>query len=177
MTTAPPFERLSRYRLIEVLGRGSMGEVWLAEDTELPRRVAIKLLPPPLAAHGPLRDRFLREARIAAKLSHPHIVPIHAVDEVASFVFFAMAYVDGPTLAQRIAARGPLPAYEAARVVREVAWALAYAHQKGIVHRDIKSENILLEPGTRRASWRISGSRDCRTRSRVRRASSERRRS
>lgn len=140
-----------RYSLERELGRGGMGVVYLVRELRLDRPVAIKLLPPSLAAHPPLRERFLREARIAAQLSHPHIVPIHAVDEVGDFVFYVMAYVEGETLAQRIAARGPLASQEAARLVREVAWALAYAHQKGVVHRDIKSENILLEPETRRA--------------------------
>jgi predicted Ser/Thr protein kinase len=154
-----------RYSLERELGRGGMGVVYLAREIRLDRPVAIKLLPPALALHQPLRERFLREARIAAHLSHPHIVPIHAVDEVGDFVFYAMAYVEGETLAQRIDARGPLPPHEAARVVREVAWALAYAHQKGVVHRDIKSENILLESETRRAlvaDFGIASLRDAR---------------
>ena len=128
-----------------------MGVVYLAREVRLDRLVAIKLLPPELAAHAKLRERFVREARTAARLSHPYIVPIHAVDEAGSFVFYVMAYVDGETLAQRVASRGPLPPHDATRVLREVAWALAYAHSQGVVHRDIKPANILLERGTGRA--------------------------
>jgi eukaryotic-like serine/threonine-protein kinase len=140
-----------RYSLERELGRGGMGVVYLAREVRLDRLVAIKLLPPELAAHAKLRDRFVREARTAARLSHPYIVPIHAVDEAAEFVFYVMAYVDGETLAQRVTSRGPLSPPDATRILREVAWALAYAHSQGIVHRDIKPANILLERGTGRA--------------------------
>jgi len=140
-----------RYSLERELGRGGMGVVYLAREVRLDRLVAIKLLPPELAAHASLRDRFLREARTAARLSHPYIVPIHAVDESGGFVFYVMAYVDGETLAQRVVSRGPLAPHDATRVLREVAWALAYAHSQGVVHRDIKPANILLERGTGRA--------------------------
>lgn len=128
-----------------------MGVVYLAREVRLDRPVAIKLLPPARAGDARLRERFLREARTAAKLSHPHIIPIFAVDEVLDFVFFAMAFVDGETLTQRVRRRGPLPPSEAARVLREVAWALAYAHSQGLVHRDVKTDNIMLEAATGRA--------------------------
>ena len=140
-----------RYSIDRELGRGGMGVVYLAREVHLDRLVAIKLLPPTLAARPELRERFLREARLAAKLTHPHIVPIHAVEESGAFVFYVMAYVDGETLADRVERRGPLPATEAARVLREVAWALAFAHAQGFVHRDIKPDNILLESSTGRA--------------------------
>jgi serine/threonine-protein kinase len=140
-----------RYSLDRELGRGGMGVVYLANEVDLDRPVAIKLLPPDRAANPRLRARFLQEARTAAKLSHPNIIPIHAVDEAGGFVFFAMAYVDGETLAERVRERGPLPPSEAARVLREVAWALAHAHAHGVVHRDVKPDNILLERGTGRA--------------------------
>ena len=142
---------VGRYSLERELGRGGMGVVYLAREVRLDRPVAIKLLPPELAAQHALRDRFLREARTAARLSHPYVVPIHAVDESDGFVFYVMAYVDGETLAQRVAARGALPAPEVTRLLREVAWALAYAHAQGVVHRDVKPANILLERGTGRA--------------------------
>ncbi|MGH9260360.1 MAG: serine/threonine-protein kinase, partial [Acidimicrobiales bacterium] len=140
-----------RYSLERELGRGGMGVVYLAREVRLDRPVAVKLLPPTRAADGRLRERFLREARTAAKLSHPNIIPIHAVDEVGDFVFFAMAYVEGETLTERVRRRGPLPPSEAGQVLREVAWALAYAHGQGVVHRDVKPDNILLEAGTGRA--------------------------
>jgi len=140
-----------RYSLDRELGRGGMGVVYLANEVDLDRPVAIKLLPPERAANARLKARFLQEARTSAKLSHPNIIPIHAVDEVGDFVYFAMAYVDGETLAERVGTRGPLPPSEAARVLREVAWALSHAHAHGVVHRDVKPDNILLERGTGRA--------------------------
>jgi serine/threonine-protein kinase len=140
-----------RYALERELGRGGMGVVLLARDLSLDRLVALKLLPPLLAAQPLLRERFLREARTAAGLSHPHIVPIHAVEEHEGIAFIAMAFVDGETLADRVRRTGPLPPHEVARILREVAWALAYAHGRGIVHRDIKPDNILIERGSGRA--------------------------
>jgi serine/threonine-protein kinase len=140
-----------RYSLERELGRGGMGVVYLAREVRLDRPVAIKLLPPEFAAQPELRERFLREARTAARLSHPNIVPIHSVDEVGEFVFYVMTFVDGETLAQRVAARGPMPAADVMRTLREVSWALAYSHAQGVVHRDVKPANILLEKGTDRA--------------------------
>ena len=140
-----------RYSIDRELGRGGMGVVYLAREVHLDRLVAIKLLPPEKSGLPTLRDRFLREARLAAKLSHPHIIPIHSVDEVEGFVFYVMAFVDGETLAQRVRSRGPVSASDGTRVLREVAWALAYAHAQGLVHRDVKPDNILIEGGTGRA--------------------------
>ena len=139
-----------RYSLDRELGRGGMGIVYLAREVHLDRLVAIKLLPPERAADPRLRDRFLREARLAAKLSHPNIIPIHSVEEAGDFVFFVMAFIDGETLTQRVRGRGPLSGTEGARVLREVAWALSYAHGQGLVHRDVKPDNILLENVTHR---------------------------
>jgi serine/threonine-protein kinase len=102
-----------RYALERELGRGGMGVVYLARDLSLDRPVAIKLLPPALAARPAFRARFLREARTAARLSHPNIVPIHAVEEHGEFVLFVMGYVEGETLAQRIARQGSLSPEEA----------------------------------------------------------------
>jgi len=166
---SPAFDRLfldfqsalaGRYSLERELGRGGMGVVYLAREVRLDRLVAIKLLPPARASDAKLRERFLREARTAAKLSHPHIIPIFTVDEVGEFVFFAMAYVAGETLTERVVRRGPLAPSEAARVLREIAWALAYAHSQGLVHRDVKPDNIMLEEASGRglvADFGIAG--------------------
>jgi len=139
------------YSIQRELGRGGMGIVYLAREVQLDRDVAIKVLPLHLAQIPASRERFMREARTAAGLSHPHIVPIHRVGEASGFVFFVMSYVEGETLGDRLRARGPLPPADAMRVMREVAWALAYAHGRGIVHRDVKPDNILLEASTGRA--------------------------
>src|SRR5437879_1955279 len=139
-----------RYVLERRLGRGGMGVVYLAREPRLARRVAIKVLPPERALQPAARERFLREARTAAGLSHPNIVSIFAVDEVGDVVFFVMAYVEGESLGQRIRARGPLAPDAVARLLQDVARALAYAHAHGVVHRDVKPDNILLEAPTGR---------------------------
>src|ERR1051325_4482474 len=142
---------LGRYSLERELGRGGMGVVYLAREVRLDRRIAIKLLPPELAAVPALRDRFMREARTAAGLSHPYIVPIHAVDETGGFAYYVMAYVNGETLLDRVKQHGPMKPGDVTGIMREVAWALAYAHAQGVVHRDIKPANIMIESGTERA--------------------------
>jgi len=153
---APEFIALQRalagrYSLERELGRGGMGIVFLARDVALDRPVAIKLLPSDMARQPALRERFLREARTAAKLSQPNIVPIHAVEETGGQVYFVMSYVDGETLGERLRTKGPLTPHEAARMLQETAWALGYAHGRGVVHRDVKPDNIMLERGTGRA--------------------------
>jgi serine/threonine-protein kinase len=140
-----------RYALERELGRGGMGIVYLARDIALDRPVAIKLLPPELAGVPAHRERFLREARIAAGLSHPHIVPIHSVEEPDGLALFVMAYIEGDSLGHRLARGSPLAPTEAARILQEVAWALAYAHGRGVVHRDIKPDNILIDRASGRA--------------------------
>jgi hypothetical protein len=140
-----------RYVLERELGRGGMGAVFLARDLRLDRSVAIKVLPPELAVRPELRERFLRETRTAASFSHPNIVAVHAVEETAQLLYFVMSYVDGETLTQRVRRQGPLTAADATRLVQEVAWALSYAHGRGVVHRDVKPDNILIERATGRA--------------------------
>ncbi len=140
-----------RFSLERELGRGGMGIVYLAHDVLLERPVAIKLLAPTLGARADMRRRFVREARTAAQCFHPHIVPIHAVEESGELAYFVMAYVQGETLAERLNRLGTLPADMVRQIGRDIGWALAYAHERGVVHRDVKPENILLEDGTERA--------------------------
>ena len=141
----------NQYALERELGRGGMGVVFLARDLKLDRLVAIKALPLHLADDERVRERFLREARTAARLSHPNIVPIHRADEIDGRVFFVMGFVDGESLAQRVTERGALPAAEVVALLRDVAAALHEAHRLGIVHRDVKAENILIDQRTGRA--------------------------
>ena len=145
MTTA---ERLSaalsdRYRIERELGAGGMATVYLADDLRHRRKVAIKVLRPELAASlGP--DRFLREIEVAAQLTHPHILPLHDSGAVDGFLFYVMPYIDGESLRTRLDRVGELPITEAVRILREVADALSHAHALGVVHRDIKPDNVML---------------------------------
>jgi serine/threonine protein kinase len=140
-----------RYSIERELGRGGMGIVLLARDVALDRPVAIKLLPLHLATDPDARERFLQEARTAAGLSHPNIVPIHLVEARGELVFFVMGYVDGETLRERVERSGSLTPRLAMKLLQEVAWALAYAHQRGVIHRDVKPDNIMIERATDRA--------------------------
>ena len=139
-----------RFVVEREIGRGGMGVVFLARDLSLSRPVAIKLLPFDASADDERRNRFMREARTAAGLAHPNIVPIYSVEATEDVVFFVMGFVDGETLGERVARRGPLSTAQVTRVVRDVARALAYAHGKGVVHRDVKPDNVLLELATGR---------------------------
>ena len=134
----------ANYELDREIGRGGMGIVYLARDRRLKRQVAVKVLPPELAFRGEIRSRFLREAETAAQLSHPNIVPIYSVDEREGLVYFVMAFVDGENLAVRLHREGALPYDESRRYLLETARALAFAHERGVVHRDIKPDNILI---------------------------------
>ncbi len=135
-----------RYRIARELGRGGMATVFLAEDLKHHRRVAIKVLDPEVAAAvGP--ERFLREIETVAQLTHPHILPLHDSGVAAGLLFYVMPYVEGESLRQRLAREKQLPVDDALRIAREVADALSYAHSCGVVHRDVKPENILLESG------------------------------
>src|SRR5688572_30663893 len=140
----------SRYEISDEIGRGGMGVVFRARDVRLRRSVAIKLLPPELAFREEIRSRFLREAQTAAQLSHPNVVPIYSVDEVNGLVFFVMARIEGESLASQIKRERRLSVDFTRRVLRDVADALAYAHARSIVHRDIKPDNILLDRMTGR---------------------------
>ncbi|HRN52847.1 MAG TPA: serine/threonine-protein kinase, partial [Gemmatimonadaceae bacterium] len=139
------------YAVEAEVGRGGMAVLSRATDVRLRRKVALKVLPPELAYRDEVKRRFLREAEMAAGLSHPHIVPIYAVDERDGLVLMAMGLVDGESLAELLHREARPPVEVVRRVLREVCEALDYAHREGVVHRDIKPDNILLERGTGRA--------------------------
>jgi serine/threonine protein kinase/TolA-binding protein len=141
-----PGALLGSYRLIDRIGAGGMGEVWKGEDTRLGRIVAIKILPPALAADQESRARLQREARTAAHLYHPNIATIHAIEEAGDRLFIVMQYVEGVPLSH-IIKRGPMAEAEICRIGKGVADALAEAHSQGIVHRDIKPDNIIVAEG------------------------------
>jgi serine/threonine protein kinase len=136
-------QTISHYRIIEKLGRGGMGEVYLAEDLRLSRKVAIKFLPADVATDERARQRLLREAKTAATLDHPNICAIYEVGEDNSHSFIVLQYIEGETLAARLK-RQPLELREALAIAAQVAEALSEAHARGIIHRDIKPENIML---------------------------------
>jgi serine/threonine protein kinase len=138
------------YLIEDELGRGGMAAVYRARDVRLNRRVAIKLLPPDMAFNAAVRARFLREAQMSAQLSHPNIVPIYAVDERDGLVFFVMPLIDGDSVARILATSGRFEVEQVRRIVAAVAEALEYAHRQGVVHRDIKPDNILIERATGR---------------------------
>src|ERR1041385_8100286 len=140
-----PLERLrgalsQSYTIDRELGRGGMATVYLAQDTKHDRLVALKVLHPDLAATlGP--ERFLREIKLAARLNHPHILPLYDSGEATGFLYYVMPYVEGESLRERLTREKQLQLEDALRIAGEVATALSYAHSRGVVHRDIKPEN------------------------------------
>jgi eukaryotic-like serine/threonine-protein kinase len=136
----------AQYRIDSLLGEGGMATVYRAFDLKHHREVALKVLRPDLAG-SPGRERFLREIRLAARLNHPHILPLYDSGEAGPFVYFVMPVVRGQTLRARLAREKILPVAEALRIATEVADALDYAHRQGVVHRDVKPENILMHEG------------------------------
>src|SRR5438034_3171629 len=148
MSADPLFDRLARalagrYTLVRELGQGGMATVYLGTDLKLGRQVAIKALPPTTRAYLG-SGRFQREVLLAAQLSHPHIVPLFEADEADGILFYVMGYVEGESLEDRLAREGPLPLADALRIAAEVGDALQYAHEVGVLHRDVKPANILL---------------------------------
>ena len=138
-------KRIAHYEVLVEIGSGGMGEVYLARDTRLGRKVALKLLPPSVTADAQLRARFFREAQLASALDHPNICTIHEVGQSSNFLFIAMQYVEGVTLKQLIGSR-PLKLDALLSISLQAADALAAAHDRGIIHRDIKSTNIIITP-------------------------------
>ena len=138
--------RLGAFRILKILGKGGMGMVFLADDPELERNVALKVMLPKIAANPSAKQRFLREARAAAKLHSDHIVTIHHVGEDRGIPYQAMQLLDGMPLDQLLNKGKPIPLAETMRIGREIAQGLAVAHEKGMIHRDIKPSNLWLEP-------------------------------
>jgi eukaryotic-like serine/threonine-protein kinase len=147
----------AHFQIVREIGRGGMGVVFLARDIALHRLVAIKVLRHEFTSSEEHRERFRREARMTARLSHPNIVPVHTFGEIAndassdSLVYIVMKYVHGESLAERMRREHTIPAAEVQRILRDLSLALESAHRDGVVHRDLKAENILLERGTGRA--------------------------
>jgi serine/threonine protein kinase len=141
---------LAHYEVLEVVGRGGMGVVFRAFDTKLHRVVAIKALAPQLATSSAARQRFVREARAAAAVTHDHIIAIHAVEDAGPVPYLVMQFIDGPTLQKKLDRTGQLPLKEILRIGLQIAEGLAAAHRHGLVHRDVKPANILLENGVER---------------------------
>src|SRR5216684_6019813 len=133
--------RLGPYDIVAPLGAGGMGEVYRATDTRLKRQVAVKILPPSVAADPDRLARFQREAEVLASLNHPHIAAIYGLEDTDGMKALVMELVEGPTLADRIA-QGPIPIDEALPIARQIAQALEVAHEQGIIHRDLKPANI-----------------------------------
>src|SRR6266568_153281 len=138
---------LAGYRIERLLGHGGMGRVYLAEDTRLGRKVALKLLDPELATDERFRDRFVRESRLAASLDHPNVVPIYEAGEHQGVLFIAMRFVEGTDLARLIEEHGPLGLERTSMILSQVAAALDAAHDLGLIHRDVKPGNILVGRG------------------------------
>jgi predicted Ser/Thr protein kinase len=145
LETLVPGTVIGSYKVLDEIGRGGMGVVYLAEDMRLGRRVALKSLPSTLAMHPDLRQRLRREARAAATISHPAVAVVYALEEVGDHLFIAAEYVQGETLRETIA-RGPIAPERALAIAVEIAGALAAAHDVGVIHRDLKPENVLIKP-------------------------------
>src|SRR3989454_11174097 len=135
--------KLGRYEIRAKIGEGGMGEVYLAKDTKLDRKVALKILPAEVASHHDRMRRFVQEAKAVSALNHPNILTIHEIDESDTGHFIATEFIDGETLRERLR-KGPLNVSEALDIATQIASALAAAHAAGIVHRDIKPENVML---------------------------------
>jgi streptogramin lyase len=146
VTRDPAPTEVATYGIESLLGRGGMGEVYLAEDRRLHRKVALKVLSAEFATNASFRERFLAESELAASIDHPNIVPIYEADEAGGYLYIAMRYVEGTDLKARLR-QGPLPVDQAVDLLSQVAGALDLAHERGLVHRDVKPSNVLVAPG------------------------------
>ena len=138
-------QEISHYRILDRLGAGGMGEVFLAQDTRLDRKVAIKMLPAKSIGDEQAKKRLFREAKAAANLDHPNICSIYEVGEEGDCAFIAMQYIEGRTLS-KIIKGNPLPPLEVVNIGIQAAEALAEAHSRGVIHRDIKPQNVIITP-------------------------------
>ena len=144
LDTFLPGTRVGSYQILDEIGRGGMGVVYLAEDVRLGRQVALKSLPAAVATQSNLRERLRREARAAATISHPSVAVVYALEELDDHLFIASEYVKGETL-RHVIARGPVAPERARRIASDIAGALAAAHEAGVIHRDLKPENVLVK--------------------------------
>src|SRR5881628_1155208 len=135
--------RLGRYEIRAKIGAGGMGEVYLAQDTQLDRKVALKILPADVAAHHGRMRRFVQEAKATSALNHPNIITIYEIEQIDSVHFIASEFIDGETLRQRMRKK-PMKLSDVLDVAAQIASALSAAHAAGIIHRDIKPENIMI---------------------------------
>src|SRR5215813_6559077 len=136
-------QKLGRYEIRSKIGEGGMGEVYLAQDTKLDRKVALKILPPEVAADRSRMNRFVQEAKAASALNHPNIITIYEIDETESGHFIATEFIDGETVRECLK-KAPMTASAALDIAAQIAAALTAAHQAGIIHRDIKPENVMV---------------------------------
>ena len=136
--------QIGGYRIESLLGRGGMGVVYLAHHERLDRKVALKVLAPELVQDEEFRERFVRESRLAASLDHPNVIPLYDADEVDGLLYIAMRYVEGPDLKHIVTSSGPLELQRVVRIVKQIAGALGAAHERGLVHRDVKPANVLV---------------------------------
>jgi serine/threonine protein kinase len=160
--TLTPGTKLGSYEILSLLGSGGMGQVYLAEDEKLRRKVALKVLPADLTQNEDRKKRFIQEARAAAAITHPHIAAVHDVDEVDGVTFIAMEYVRGKSLREAMEEKS-LSFEQSLDMAQQVAEAMSVAHEAGVIHRDLKPENILVsEKGYAKVidfGWRSSSSR------------------
>ncbi|MDH5643547.1 MAG: serine/threonine protein kinase, partial [Gemmatimonadota bacterium] len=131
------------YRIEREIGSGGMAIVFLAEDLKHRRKVAVKVLRPELAA-ALGGERFVQEIEVAAQLTHPHILPVHDSGEVKGFLYYVMPYIEGESLREKLSKQGELPVTEAVNIIREIVDALSHAHENGVVHRDVKPDNVMI---------------------------------
>src|SRR5437870_2262542 len=132
------------YVVEKPLGAGGFAVVYLVKDLALKRHLAVKVLSPDLVSSKTVMERFRREAETVAQLSHPNIVPLHFIGQKDDLLYLAMACIDGGSVADRLEKEGPLPFADVGRILSEVSSALAHAHKRGVVHRDIKPQNVLI---------------------------------